>query len=207
MTEIWKDIEGYDHKYQVSNIGRVRSVEHIDKLNRKREGKILKQYIFPNGYARVNFCNYPDIYVHRAVAIAFVPGYFDGAEVNHKDENKLNNRADNLEWVTHSENCKYGSRNQKCIDYNNQYRAIPVEQYDLQGNLIATHPSIKAAARAISISDRAIHRVLNNQGTAKGYRFKTPLTPITNRTTNPITNRTDNPIDNRVPTPFGTHVK
>lgn len=172
MTEIWKDIEGYDGKYQVSNMGRLRSVEHTDRLNRKRTGQILKQYVFPNGYARVNFCNYPDLYVHRAVAKAFVPGWFEGAEVNHKDENKLNNRWDNLEWVTHGYNCKYGSRNQKCRDYNNNFRAIPVEQYDTNGNLVATHVSIKAAARAIGITDRRINYVLDTEQKARGFFFK-----------------------------------
>lgn len=172
MTEIWKDIEGYDGKYQVSNIGRVRSVDHIDKLNRHRKGKILKQYALPYGYLALILCNYPNIYVHRAVAKAFVPGYFEGAEVNHKDENKQNNRWDNLEWVTHAENCKYGSRSRICREKSQKNQGQPIEQYSIDGILIATYPSIRSAAKALKYSDRGIHRVLDTQYTAKGFRWR-----------------------------------
>ena len=201
MTEIWKDIEGYDHKYQVSNLGRVRSIEHKDKLGRIHKCVIMKPQEINNGYLKIR-TKTKDILVHRAVAKAFVSGYFDGAEVNHKDENKHNNRWDNLEWVSHSENMAYGSCQNKMRETSRERRGISIEVHSKEG-ITKTYKSIREASIETGVSRNSIKRTMNTDRTAKGYRFKTPSTPITNRTTNPITNRTDNPIDNRVPTPSG----
>ena len=111
MTEIWKDIEGHEGVHQVSNLGNIRSIDHIDKNHRHCKGKILKPRLIRRGYLQVTFRSYKPLYVHRAVAMAFVPGYFDGAQVNHKDENKTNNNAENLEWCTRKYNANYGTRN------------------------------------------------------------------------------------------------
>lgn len=104
MIEIWKDIEGYEGLYQISNLGRVKSFY--------KEGRILKQSIDKDGYFYVGlFKNKKQItkQVHRLVALAFVDGYFEGAVVNHIDENKQNNIYTNLEWVTTQYNIKYSS--------------------------------------------------------------------------------------------------
>ena len=109
MEEIWKDIPDTDGKYQVSNMGRVRS-------RCKKDEWRLRVFDYNRfGYAAVHIqVGGHDFrkYVHRLVAEAFVPGYKDGLVVNHKNEIKTDNRADNLEWVTHKQNANYGMRNQ-----------------------------------------------------------------------------------------------
>jgi hypothetical protein len=98
--EIWKDIEGYNGYYQVSNLGNVKNVQ---------TQKILNGDTNSIGYKRVVL--YKPIkkrfFVHRLVAYHFVDGYNKNLIVNHKDGNKQNNIADNLEWITHSENDKH----------------------------------------------------------------------------------------------------
>lgn len=219
MTEIWKDIEGYEGKYQVSNLGRLRSVDHYEQgsgwYSGKKliRGKILKPQS-AGRYLVIRQHHRPNITVHRAVAKAFVPGYFEGAEVNHKDENRMNNRWDNLEWVSHKDNMNYGTRTARVQEKMIEQRGVLVRQYDNEGNLVAEYPSIRAAANGLGVCSAAIQQALKRGNRCKGYHLKridppliTPPTPITNRTTNAITNRTTTPINNRVPTPFGTHVK
>lgn len=108
LEEIWKDIQGYEGLYMVSNLGRVKS------LNYRRSGKesILKYNIEKNGYLSVALYKDKKIKrhkIHRLVALAFVDGYEEGLVVNHKDENKQNNTWTNLEWVTSQYNVQYSS--------------------------------------------------------------------------------------------------
>lgn len=111
--QIWKDISGYEGKYQVSNTGRIRS------LNYKRTGKtkILKIREDKNdGYKRVMlFKNgkYKAYLVHRLVAQAFIPNPNSYPIINHKDENRSNNYYKNLEWCTYEYNNNYGDKNER----------------------------------------------------------------------------------------------
>jgi hypothetical protein len=101
MIEVWKPIPGFESCGFVSSIGRVRSAHGRDR----------KTSIGGKGYERVGLIGGKvTLFVHRLVAQAFCSGYVDGLTVNHKDGNKLNNCADNLEWVTHSENVKHAYR-------------------------------------------------------------------------------------------------
>ena len=179
MTEIWKDIEGYDGKYQVSNLGRVRSVDRIALVggfNHNKtmlyRGKIRKQTLTTAGYLIVPMHKYPNISVHRAVAKAFVFGYFEGAQVNHKDENKQNNRAENLEWVTCKENINYGSHNQKCKFKKNLVQGHPVQQYTIDGKLIKTYETKNDAVRTLKTSHKTLCKAIETQSILKGYLFK-----------------------------------
>lgn len=102
MLENWKDIPGWEGLYKISDKGRVLSV-------RRKIIKVLDANNF--GYKRIQCARCENgkkirerFFVHRLVASLFVPGYFEGAVVNHKDLNKANNNADNLEWVTPSQN-------------------------------------------------------------------------------------------------------
>ncbi len=113
MEEIWKDIEGYEGKYQVSNLGGVRSLDR--KIgNYFRKGKVLKPRACRNGYLLVNLYNKYSIreakLVHRLVANAFILNQKNKLEVNHIDGNKHNNTIENLEWCTSSENKKHAIR-------------------------------------------------------------------------------------------------
>lgn len=108
-NEIWKDIEGYEGLYQVSNFGRVRSF-HCGKI------RILNPKAPASGYKMVALRKNGEdkhISIHRLVALAFVPGYAPTLVVNHKDEDTTNNAADNLEWVTSSYNTQYNEAHVK----------------------------------------------------------------------------------------------
>ena len=114
MQEIWKDIEGYEGYYQVSNLGRVKSLERKTKQHhnsvRTQPERILKSWI--KRYESVILCKdskTKKVPIHRLVAKAFLPNENNLPEVNHKDENKLNNCADNLEWCTREYNINYGT--------------------------------------------------------------------------------------------------
>lgn len=172
MNELWKPIEGCDGIYFVSNMGRIKSIDHTDRLGRPQKGRFLTQHTYTGGYLKVKIRRFGDIKVHRAVAKAFVSGYFEGAQVNHKDENRQNNRFDNLEWVTAKENANYGNRNKKCIEAAISKQGCVVEQYDLNGVLIATYPYQRAAANAVGVSLRRMCKVIDTSKTSKGYRFK-----------------------------------
>ena len=121
MKEIWKDIPNFEGLYQVSNLGNIKGLDRyvnsaIKNNNRvKRKGKLLKQYN-KRGYFQVSLSkNHKRYYfnVHRLVAIAFLPNPDNLPQVNHKDENPLNNILSNLEWCTAKYNCNYGTRNSK----------------------------------------------------------------------------------------------
>ena len=111
--EIWKDVVGYEGHYEVSSYGRVRSVDryvntailHSDAVFRK--GRLLKQNKKRNGYLTVDLSKdnkVRTISVHRIVAVAFIPKIDGKNVVNHINLNKLDNRVENLEWVTNKEN-------------------------------------------------------------------------------------------------------
>ena len=178
MNEIWKDIEGYEGRYQVSNLGRVRSVDHQRVVVPKNtvcilKGKILKATKSSNGYMGVSLCNgsrRSTASVHRLVAKAFVSGYFDGAQVNHIDENKANNLADNLEWVTPSENNLHGSHTVRIA----QSKFKQISQYTKDGQFVKTYPSITEACRATGATPTFISRVVGTQYKAKGYLWRFP---------------------------------
>ena len=102
--EIWKDIEGFEGKYQVSTWGRVRSCHH-------GKTKILTPYKNERGYLKVGLSvgkrKTQKFRVNRLVALAFIPNPYNLPQVNHKDGNKENNSYTNLEWATNEINSKH----------------------------------------------------------------------------------------------------
>lgn len=131
--ELWRDVPGYEGKYIVSSTGKVMSLPRtrtIKGRQRPLSGRVLKQSVTPNGYAKVTLFKdgrAAQTSVHRIVMLAFVGP--SNLQVNHKDENKLNNNLDNLEYMTGFDNTRY-----TC--------SKPVESYDLEtGETIRVYAS------------------------------------------------------------------
>ncbi|MDE3290425.1 HNH endonuclease [Lacticaseibacillus paracasei] len=111
--EIWKDIEDYKGLYQVSNLGRVRSLERVDSNGHYVKEKVLASFPNRNGYFKVNLYrdrNIKQVSIHRLVAAAFLDNPDNLPEVNHIDEDKSNNAVSNLEYCTVMYNNTYGTR-------------------------------------------------------------------------------------------------
>src|SRR5574344_126522 len=131
-NDIWRDIEGYEGIYQVSNLGRVKS-EH------KRNGvTILKNRVGNTGYCTLSLYKNKktkNFSVHRLVALAFIDNPTNKECVNHKDGNKLNNHVNNLEWTTNEENIKHAwasglnksgflSKKVLCVELNKEFESV-----------------------------------------------------------------------------------
>ncbi len=143
--EIWKDIVGYEGLYQVSNLGRVKSL-----YNYKRNGTNILTPRLKKGYYTVGLRkngkrNWRG--VHRLIAQAFIPNPNNYPCVNHKDENKLNNVLENLEWCTIKYNNCYGTRIERVTEKTGK----KVLQFDLKGNYIREYKSLEEAARMNNI--------------------------------------------------------
>lgn len=163
--EIWQDIEGYEGLYQVSNMGRVKSL----KWNKER---ILKPYATRNGYLLVHLRageNEKRLLVHRLVAAAFVPNPRNKPQINHVNEIKADNRACNLEWMTAKENINHGSHNERSA----KKRSKPVGQFTLDGELLKTWTSTMEAYRQGGFSYGNIGAVARGERkTAYGFVWK-----------------------------------
>ena len=141
MSEIWKDIAGYEGRYQVSNFGRVKSLPGKSSTNAYKGG-VLVLMKDACGYLTVNLSR--KMYsVHRLVAMAFIDNPNGYPCVNHKDENKANNSVENLEWCTYKYNSNYGTRNKRISENGGR----KIAQYSLNGELIKTWNSAAEAAR------------------------------------------------------------
>lgn len=140
MEEIWKPIENYENLYEVSTLGRIRSL-----YNYRGKYHILKPRL-KKGYLQIGLrkhnkrCWYA---VHRIVSKAFIPNPNNLPCVNHKNQNKLDNSVSNLEWCTYHYNNVYGDRIQKCIEKTGK----PVIKYDMKGTIIERYVSASEAAR------------------------------------------------------------
>ena len=133
--EIWKDIKGYEGKYQISNYGNVKSLNY----HRTGNEKLMKPTLQNNGYFWVMLCK-PNkrFLIHRLVADAFIQNPDNLPCVNHKDENKHNNHVDNLEWCTQLYNINYGTcreRIKKSL-LNHPDTSRKVYQYTIDGKFV-----------------------------------------------------------------------
>ena len=149
MSEIWRDIQGYEGLYQVSSEGRVKSLKYGKE-------RILKPRADRYGYMYVILCmdgQRKYHLVHRLVANEFLDNPDGLPQVNHKDECKTNNTVENLEWCTHEYNNNYGTHNQRVAEANiNGKLSIPVDMLTKEGELIRTFPSSHEAERWLRIN-------------------------------------------------------
>ena len=181
--EIWKDIPGLEGRYQMSNLGRCKSLERIDSHNHKIKERVLNPIIRQSGYVYYNAYGADheivQLRAHRVVAQLFIPNPENKPTVNHLDENKQNNRADNLEWATVKENTNYGS----CIERrvanrraDAKNRRMKVAQIDKDtGEIVRTYNSITEALKALgqSIHASGISTCCKgSQATAYGYKWR-----------------------------------
>ena len=166
--ETFKDIKGYDD-YQVSNLGRVKSLLHGKE-------RILKPCMTRKGYLLVNL--YKDgegksYFVHRLVAEAFIPNPDNLPQINHKDECKINNCIENLEWCSASYNMNYNDgQKRRGVKKINGKRSKKVYQYSLDGVLVAEYPSTNEVHRQLGYSQSNIRTCCNGKlKTAYGYKW------------------------------------
>lgn len=162
--EIFKPIKGYENRYMVSSKGRVFS-------NTRGKGwKEIKGWIENvRGYRRIELDNKP-VMVHRLVAEAFIPNPENKDTVNHKDENKLNNCVENLEWLTNTENHNYGTRNARV----GKALQKPILRISIEtGEVLQRYDSLKDAVKD-GYDHSAVSRVANHVGCKQsgGYRWE-----------------------------------
>jgi hypothetical protein len=161
--EEWKDIKGFEGMYQISDKGRLRSFKKMVQpliLSVKNSKGWYLSIILCRDRKRVT------VRIHRLVAEAFVPNPEGKPEVNHKDGNKQNNDASNLEWVTDRENVIHAVKQVPSMlsginHYNKFVRPKPVQQLSLSGNILAEFPTAKEAQRATGVCRRNILQVAN----------------------------------------------
>ncbi len=204
-AEEWRSIEGYEGLYEVSNLGRVRSLDRYGNTGygiRLYKGKILSQGKNICGYLNVVLskkCIQTTFLVHRLVAMAFqdICGqYIKELEVDHRNCCRTDNRAINLHWVTRKENNnnpltlqhffdsnKGKNKGEKCYWYGKfgkeHHRSIPIMQYDLQGNFIAEFDCTQEVERKLGICHGMVLRVLKRQRNhTHGYIFRYKEQPL-----------------------------
>jgi len=155
MQEVWKDVEGYEDIYQVSNIGNVKSKRFWTGSKYIYRDKILKPSKSSSGYLQVIFSKNGKTkskFIHKLVASAFLENKNNYKEVNHKDENKENNNINNLEWCNHKYNMNYGNIKEKLA----KKKEKRVAKYDKDGNLISIYNSIKEASIKNNVQSNAV---------------------------------------------------
>lgn len=198
--EIWRDVTGYEGLYEVSSLGRVRSLDKIVNgkcgSTRLLRGRVLKPAKDGGGYLFVKLSKDNKVAmfkVHRLVAMAFqdICGeYRKELEVDHRNCCRTDNRAINLHWVTRKENNnnpltlqhffdsnKGKNKGEKCYWYGKfgkeHHRSIPIMQYDLQGNFIAEFDCTQEVERKLGICHGMVLRVLKGQRNhTHGYIFR-----------------------------------
>lgn len=180
--EEWKDCKGFEGFYQVSNEGRVRSMavwsHKYQKVLKRKTPHLNSIETTKDGYKRVLLCLYGVHHhcaVHRLVAQAFIENPHNLPCINHKDENPSNNCVDNLEWCTYKYNSNYGTLPKRISErqINNPVLSRVVLQYTLNGEFVASYPSIREAERITGIDNTMISRVCRGKSKfAKGYVWK-----------------------------------
>ena len=176
--EEWRDIKGSEGFYQVSNMGRVRSLDRdittLKGWKMHKKGCVLKHGIETRGYSFVSLRKPGTVIyarVHRLVADAFMTNEFNKPEVNHIDGNKQNNAVTNLEYSTHSENMRHA------VETGLKKRAYPVEMLDANtGEVLRTFPSMTSASKYFNKNSKSPNGVLQcikgKYKTAYGYKWR-----------------------------------
>ena len=161
-VETFVEIEGFEN-YEVSNLGKVRNI---------KSGRILKPQLTKNGYLK-HFLyknnKQKHLLLHRIIAIAFIDNPEAKPQVNHIDENKLNNDLSNLEWCTIRENAVHGTRTKRIAEK----RSKKVVQLDLNDNVLNEFESMVQAEQETGVSRRSIGRCCNGKlKSSRGFKWR-----------------------------------
>lgn len=179
MNENWKAIPGWEGRYEVSNMGRVRSLNRTVR-SRVFPGKILSQRVNKQGYLYVGLSSHSKVVsykVHRLVALAFIENSNGETCIDHIDRDKLNNRAENLRWCTLSDN----QNNPLTLKYRRERiesgvytrKGVAVKQLNLDGELIQSFNSIYLAEKATGLHHATIRkRCYMDDNVWGGYRWE-----------------------------------
>ena len=197
-TEIWKPVVGYKELYEVSNFGRVRSLDRIDSNNHPLKGVILKPYISNSGYLLVGLYKQQKRdrkLLHRLVAEAFIPNPDNKPEIDHintdktdntvflNEDGSINYEKTNLRWTTRKENInnpltktkmQINARKPSKGKYGKKHhRSKPIIQYDKEGNFIKEWDCANDVERVLGISNKHIGSVcLGKRKSCGGYIWK-----------------------------------
>lgn len=176
--EIWKDIEGYEGLYLVSNKGRIKRLpQHMIRSNGaelKFEERIMTKKDNGKGYHYVTLHKFSskkdkkNILVHRLVAIAFLQNPHNYKFINHIDGNKHNNEVNNLEWCSREDNMQHAYRNKNMFNKN----CIPIIQLDENMNEVARFMTIRQASEITGYYRISIGQAIKNKNKYKGYYWK-----------------------------------
>jgi len=180
--EIWKDVGGYEGYYMVSSIGNIkglsRRVASKNKSTRIVRGRIFNLCVNAYGYPYFLLRrkgSYRVGTVHRIVALAFIPNPGNKRTVNHINGIKTDNRVENLEWATYAENNKHASDIGIRKHYAGCTTALPIVQYDMEGNFIKEWESGNQAAISLKINNTSIGKCCKGKSqTAGGFKWKYP---------------------------------
>ena len=161
MEEIWKDVKGFKGVYQISNLGRLKS------FKKEVTGKILSNTNKKGDYFSVVLRKGDRVKhtrVHRLVAEAFIPNPENFPQIHHKDGNKQNNCADNLEWVSTKEHHFITQQENPntiagLVNYNKFVRPKKIHQYSLDGEFLAEYNNVREAHSKTGVCARNIHQV------------------------------------------------
>lgn len=158
----WKTVQEYEN-YEVNQLGEIRH---------KSRRRVLKPRVSPNGYLYVNFNiagRRTNFAVHRIVLNAFTPHEDKSLEVNHKNYDRTDNRLENLEWVSSSENKKHANKKVQ----NRHSRGKEIHQYSKTGEYIKTFPSVTDAAKSIGLGVAALSNcALGRTKSSGGFVWK-----------------------------------
>jgi len=174
MVEKFKPVKGYTGIYEISNLGRVKSLSRVIERNdgntRVTEDRIILPFLTKCGYHQIVLCKdgvRKKHLIHRLVANAFIENPDKLPIINHKDENKLNNRVDNLEWCSAYYNLRYGKM---------QAKLVKIDVIDSKGDIIEVVDGIRECERKYSISKYLIKQSSNGKDLIREgknkYNFK-----------------------------------
>ena len=184
MQEEWRDVAGYERKYQISNLGNARSIDRVitrkDGRSDTKKGRLLKPMLSNSGYLQVNLydedANRKMVYLHRLVALHFLPNTENKKEVNHISGNKEDNRVSNLEWVDAKSNMDHAYNQnltnfgrKKVICYNDSGFEKSFDSLKLAAEWIGEQRGSKASEGFIST---VINGKYSDKKTAYSYKWK-----------------------------------